>query len=158
EEWDKFVQDIGGDIYVSFDWYRIWWRHYGKDRLLRIYVYRQGRDLVGLAPMFIERIRLGPISLKIAKRVGADFALTIFALPLSPAYGEPAYRDLVKRLIEDENCDAIWFGFTPGNDPTLPGLREACRSLQGLVTVARDTAAGPHTYFQLPGTFHDYLA
>jgi CelD/BcsL family acetyltransferase involved in cellulose biosynthesis len=158
EEWDGLVQDIGGDIYVTYDWLRIWWRHYGENRRLRLFVFRKERRLVGLAPMFIERIAFGPVSLKIAKRVGADFALTIFALPLAPDYVEVIYAELVKRLIEGENCDAVWFGFMPGDDPTVNGLREACRGLRTLATVGRDSAAGPHTLFHLPDTFASYVA
>jgi CelD/BcsL family acetyltransferase involved in cellulose biosynthesis len=158
EEWDQLVRDVGADLYVTYDWCRIWWRHYGGDRHLRLYIFRTGSRLVGLAPMFIERIRIGPVSLRIAKRVGADFALTIFALPLAAEYVEAAYRELMKRLIDGGNCDAVWFGFMPGTDPTLSGLREVCYSLQNLVTVARDAPAGPHTLFHLPGGFDAYLA
>jgi len=157
EEWDKFVQDVGGDIYVSYDWCRIWWRHYGQGRQLRLFIFREGRHLVGLAPMFIERLRLGPVSIKIAKRVGADFAGTIFSLPFASDFVEVAYSELITQLIGNENCDAVWFGFMPGNDPTIKGLREACRSLQGLVTIARDTQVGPHTQFRLPDSFEAYL-
>jgi CelD/BcsL family acetyltransferase involved in cellulose biosynthesis len=158
EEWDQLVRDVGADLYVTYDWCRIWWRHYGGNRRLRLYIFRAGERLVGLAPMFIERVRIGPVSLRIAKRVGADFALTIFVLPLTAEYVEIAYRELMKRLIDGANCDAVWFGFVPGTDPTLSGLREACCSLKNLVTVARDAPAGPHTSFHLPETFDAYLA
>jgi CelD/BcsL family acetyltransferase involved in cellulose biosynthesis len=158
EEWDNLVQDLGGNIYVTYDWCRIWWRHYGENRRLRIYVLRRGRRLVGVAPMFIERVRLGPVSLKIGKRVGADFALTIFALPLAPNCADIAYAELITRLIVSEKCDAVWFGLMPGNDTTANNLREACCELQELVTVARDAPAGPHTLFHLPDSFDAYLA
>ena len=67
EEWDRFVYEVGGDLYVTYDWCRIWWQHYGDLRQLRLYIFRRGGQLVGLAPMFIEEIRLGLIKLKIAK-------------------------------------------------------------------------------------------
>jgi CelD/BcsL family acetyltransferase involved in cellulose biosynthesis len=158
EEWDEFVRDVDGDLYVTSDWCRIWWRHYGENRHLRLYVFRKADRLVGLAPMFIERVRIGPISLKIAKRVGADFALTIFALPFAADYVEVAYRELITKLIKDENCDAVSFSFMPSNDPTLVGLRRVCQCLPELVVVTRDAPAGPHTVFQLPDSLEAYLA
>ena len=158
EEWDRFVSDTGGGLYVTYDWCRIWWRHYGGKRELRLYVLRAGSRLVGLAPMFIERVWLGPIALKIAKRVGADFALTLFTLPLVTDYIQVAYRELIARLVDGENCDAVWFGFMPGNDLTLGGLRDACRSLQYRVIIVRDMPAGVHTQFRLPNTFEAYIA
>src|SRR5579863_5124174 len=157
EEWDQLVLDVGGDLYITYDWCRIWWRHYGQERQLRLYIFREGSRLVGLAPMFFERVRLGPISLKLAKRVGADFALTIFGLPLAVDYAEIAYCELITRLIVGENCDAVWLGFMPGNDPTLKNLRAACRSLQEFVAVARDAPAGPHMLFHLPDSFESYV-
>ena len=158
KQWDQFVLDLGGDLYITFDWCRVWWRHYGGNRQLQVYVFRSGTRLVGLAPMFIERIRLGPVTLKIAKRVGADFALTFFALPLVSDYVEAAYSELIARLIDHDNCDAIWLGFMPGDDPTLNGLRDACRSVQERATIVRDAPSGVHTRFQLPDTFNSYIA
>ena len=158
EEWDQLVLDVDGDLYITYDWCRIWWRHYGQDRQLRLYAFREGSRLVGLAPMFFERIWLGPISLKLAKRVGADFALTIFGLPFVVDYAELVYSEVITRLIVSENCDAVWFGFMPGNDRTLNNLRGACRSLQEFVTVARDAPAGPHMLFHLPDSFEAYVA
>jgi CelD/BcsL family acetyltransferase involved in cellulose biosynthesis len=158
EEWDEFVLNIGGDLYVTYDWCRIWWRHYGENRCLRLYVFRNGSRLVGLAPMFIERMRLGPITIKIAKRVGSDFALTIFALPLAPDQTKVVYWQLLMKLIQDEKCDCVSFSLMPGPDPTLAGLRLACEAHKGILSVARDEAAGPHTNFHLPDTFEKYLS
>ena len=157
DEWDQVVLNVGGDLYMTYDWCQIWWHHYGQGRELRLFIFRQGGAIVGLAPMFIERIWLGLVSLKLAKRVGADFALTIFSLPLTVDYAEIAYKELITRLIEGDRCDAVWFGFMPGNDATAGSLRHACHSLRGIVTVARDTAVGPHTVFRLPDSFELYL-
>ena len=96
EEWDEFILSIGGSLYVTYDWCRIWWRHYySSHRRLRLFVFREGTRLIGLAPMFIDHIRLGFITIRLAKRVGSDFTLTMFALPLSPNHTEAIYRRLV---------------------------------------------------------------
>jgi len=157
EEWDQFISSIGGSLYVTYDWCRIWWHHYSSDRRLCLFVFREGSRLVGLAPMFVEKVRLGPINIRLAKRVGADFTLTMFSLPLVPAHTEAIYRKLVEALIEKERCDAIWFGFMPGDDPTIAHLRNACQSYDH-ITIMRDAPAGPHTVFDLPADFSAYLA
>jgi CelD/BcsL family acetyltransferase involved in cellulose biosynthesis len=158
EEWDQFVRDVGGELYVTYDWCRIWWLHYNEQRRLRIYIFREGGRIVGLAPMFLERVRLGPVSLNVAKRVGADFALIVFSLPLADAYAERAYGELISRLIVGEKCDAVWFGLMEGNDATIDALRESCRALREIVTVVRDVSSGPYTIFRLPDSFQAYLA
>ncbi len=157
EDWDRFVLSVGGDLYVSYDWCRIWWRYYGKYRRLRLFTFRMSGQLVGLAPMFVEQVRLGPIVIRIAKRVGSDSALTIFALPLAADYAAFCYRELISKLIEDEKCDAVSFGFMPGDDPTLSSLRDSCEQLRGVLTCVRDAPAGPQTFFHLPDAFEKYL-
>jgi CelD/BcsL family acetyltransferase involved in cellulose biosynthesis len=157
QEWDDFVLGVRGDMYMSFDWCRIWWRHYGQARTLRIFIFRNNGRLVGLAPMFVERVRLGPVSLKLGKRVGADHALTIFSLPIAEDFVEAAYAHVLSNLIGSDRCDAVWIGFCPGDDPTLPGLRAAVHSLASLASMVRDDSDAPHTIFDLPTTFDGYL-
>ena len=158
-EWDAFVQAAGGDLYVTFDWLRIWWRHYGRNRSLRLFVFRRDRVLVGLVPMFIERVWTGPIYLRLAKMVGSDFALTMFAPPLRPDLAEAIYRHVVAQLTTAERCDAVWFGALPGTDAgtsSAEALRAACRNLRG-VRILRDVERGPHTVFHLPPTFSGFV-
>jgi CelD/BcsL family acetyltransferase involved in cellulose biosynthesis len=159
EEWDKFVLGVGGDLYASYDWCRIWWQHYGTDRDLRLFIFRQGTRLVGLVPMFIERTWLGPVAIRIAKRVSSDFTTAIFSLPVSPEWSERAFRELIEILIEREKCDAIWFGFLPDEDPCLESLRTLCdSSAHGPAVLSRDAPAGEHIFFHLPGNFEAYIA
>src|SRR5205809_55645 len=71
-DWDAFVEAADGDIYLTFDWCRIWWEFYGTRRQLRLYLfYKEGR-LVGLIPTFHETQWIGPVWLTIAKLIGSD--------------------------------------------------------------------------------------
>ena len=157
KEWDEFILDVAGDVYLSYDWCRIWWRHYGKGRSLRLFVFRQQGRLVGLAPMFIESIWLGPVMIRLAKRVCSDFAMDVFALPISIGYANCIYGEIISTLVETEKCDAIWFGFVPSDDPSLASLRAVAGAPGGSVAVARDVARGVHTSFHLPDSFDAYL-
>jgi CelD/BcsL family acetyltransferase involved in cellulose biosynthesis len=158
DEWNQLALRLGGDIYVSYDWCEIWWRHYGKDRVLRLFVFRDRDTLVGIAPFFIESVRLGPAKVRIAKRVGADFALELFSLPVEEGHATAAYAEIAQALIEREKCDAVWFGLMPGDDKTLPALRAASQSVSAIATIARDAPGSPHIFFRLPATFEAYIA
>lgn len=158
EEWDQFVVEVGGDVYLSFDWCRIWWRHYGEGRSLRLFIFRREDRLIGIAPMFIERIWLGPVMMEIAKRVSSDFGMDIFALPIRIQWAKDIYRQLISNLVETEKCDAIWFGFLPSEDPSLGALRAVANASDGPVTIARDAVAGVQTFFHLPDSFDAYVA
>jgi hypothetical protein len=142
---------------MSFDWCRVWWRNYGQGRTLRLFVFRVDGQLVGLAPMFVERVRLGPVSLKIGKRVGADYALSIFSLPIAPDHARSIYTHVLSRLVGIEKCDAVWIGLCPGDDPTIAGLKAASTALEGLASVISVPSAPAHTVFDLPSTFATYL-
>ena len=157
QEWDDFVLDLRGDIYMTYDWCRIWWRHYGQGRALRLFIFRESGRLVGLAPMFVERVRLGPVRLKFGKRVGADHALSIFSLPIAAEFVENVYLHVLSSFIIAERCDAVWIGFSPGDDPTLSGLRGAVSAQSERISMVRDASVGPHTVFSLPATFDAYL-
>lgn len=157
EEWDELVESVGGDLYSTFDWCRIWWRHYGDNRGLRIFICRFDGRLVGLAPMFVEKIWLGPIRFKLAKRVGADYALSTFSLALRTEFAEAVFHNVISYLVDQDRCDAVWFGLMPGNDQTTGSLRAASQSLRDQITVARDAPAGVHTIFNLPNKFDAYL-
>lgn len=154
-EWDALVEAVGAGLYVSFDWLRIWWRHYGRSGSLRVFVFRRDRVLVGLVPMFIERTWVGPIHLRLGKMVGCDFALTMFAPPIRPEAAETVYRHVIERLTRTDRCDAVWFGPLPGTDigvSSVEALRAACRNLPQ-VRILKDAERGPHTMFKLPATF-----
>lgn len=158
DEWNQLAVRLGGDIYVSYDWCEVWWRHYGKNRLLRLFVFRDGDALVGIAPFFIESLRLGPVKVRIAKRVGADFALQLFSLPIESSHASAAYTEIAQALIGREKCDAVWFGLMPGDDETLPALRAASQSVSAIATIARDAPSSPHILFRLPDSFEAYIA
>ena len=41
-QWDNFVESVGGEIFLSYDWCRVWWKYYSKNRELKVLVFRSG--------------------------------------------------------------------------------------------------------------------
>jgi len=157
KEWDSFVESVKGDIYLTYDWCRIWWEHYGAGRSLHVFVFRIGANLVGLVPFFIERIWLGPIWLRIAKITGADFTICMVNPPVRPEYAEEIFGQIIEYLTCNLNCDAIWFGPVSGVHESIDEFRKACKTLSRSATIIRDTVLSPYTTFTLPNTFKEYL-
>jgi CelD/BcsL family acetyltransferase involved in cellulose biosynthesis len=91
-EWDGFIESIGGEIFLSFDWCRVWWKHYGKNRELHVFIYWDGDKIVAILPIFYERIRLGLIAVKALKIVGSDFTLSQFSVPVDKDYIRPVMK------------------------------------------------------------------
>lgn len=44
-------------IFLSWNWQRLWWKHYGAERRLRIVVVSDGARVVGLLPLYVESQR-----------------------------------------------------------------------------------------------------
>ncbi len=158
EEWDQFVLRAGGDIYLSYDWCRLWWQFYGGTRQLAIFTFRVQREMVGLVPIFIDRVWLGPVWLRIARVVGSDFGLGLFDPPLDTEWADPACQILLTQLDRRYHCDAVLFNALSGLRTAVGALRRASRTDGCSYTLHQDAVRGPHTLFFLPRTFDEYLA
>ncbi|MBI3919980.1 MAG: GNAT family N-acetyltransferase, partial [Armatimonadetes bacterium] len=44
--------------FLSFDWLRLWWEHFGRGRPLSLLLFREGRELVGWVPLYRRYSRL----------------------------------------------------------------------------------------------------
>jgi len=157
KEWDQFVIDVDGDIYLSFDWCRIWWEHYGAGRSLCIFVYRGGKQLVGLIPLFIERIWSGPVWLRIAKVVGSDFTMCMVNPPVKSEYAEEIFGQTIEYLIDTQKCDALLFGPLTGDCSAVVALNEICKTQSRQAIIAHHITRSTCTTFALPSTFDTYI-
>ena len=157
EEWDHFVESVGGEIFLTYDWCRIWWKYYGEKRDLKVFIFRDNKMLVGIIPIFFEKIRLGPIPVKAAKIVGSDFTLTQFSPPLADGYIRPAVKKFYE-LVSKDNCDIIHIG-------PIAGLYDHCNELKNILTEFFGNSHfiliennNVQTYFQLADDWEGQLA
>jgi CelD/BcsL family acetyltransferase involved in cellulose biosynthesis len=56
--WTKLAER-GRNLFGTWEWASVWWRHFGRDRPLRLTVVRRGAEPVGLLPLY--RWRGGPL-------------------------------------------------------------------------------------------------
>ena len=70
--WDAAVLELGGTIYMTYDWVRVWWEFYGIGKELRIFIFRAGDKIVGIVPVYIDSWGCWPIRFKVAKLVGSN--------------------------------------------------------------------------------------
>lgn len=157
EEWDEFVEAIGGDIYMTFDWCRVWWQHYGTNRELQIFLFREGQRLVAVLPVFLERMWLGPVWLRVAKLVGADFALTLCNPPVHADHAKAVFSSLLETLIGQFKCDVVSFGPLSGEYQPITALRQVCCGRPDLFR-GRESLIGSHSTFAVPETIDAYLS
>jgi len=53
-----------GCLFLGPEWLIPWWKHFGAGRSLQVIALREGPALVGLLPLFAERVRLGGVSVR----------------------------------------------------------------------------------------------
>ncbi len=82
-EWDDFIASVSGEIFLTCDWCRTWWKYYGDDRNLMIYIFRDShRQLCGILPVFSESFGFGPAAVSVVKMVGTDFMPITLTIPV----------------------------------------------------------------------------
>ncbi|MHC4543143.1 MAG: GNAT family N-acetyltransferase [Planctomycetota bacterium] len=157
QEWDEFVESVGCEIFLTYDWCRIWWKYYGKNRKLRIFIFRCNNEIAGIIPLFLERIWLGPVYTRAVKIVGSDFTLAQFNLPIHSMYIKGVVQKLFELLSEDK-WEIIHIGPIAGLYKHYDSMKEAfAKSFSQSYCVAAKKN-GVQTYFQVPDTWEEYLA
>jgi CelD/BcsL family acetyltransferase involved in cellulose biosynthesis len=102
-EWNSLFEECGMSAFQSFEWQRTWWESFGEDRqemVLHIIVLRSGARTIGIAPFFVERIRLTPLwSLRRLAFIGSGVSDYMDVL-VAQGYAE-TFVGLITRLITD---------------------------------------------------------
>jgi len=171
-EWDDLVSAGTGDIFQSFDWMYLWWKHYGvhPDRRLHVLVFRSNGLPAGIAPLFLEqdrffgvvfRKRLRMIGCGVGKNGSSDllsqFGVSDYLDVLARPEFENQVIDSFLRYLEThpEACDECELEHIPQrsilNVLMLPKLK-----LSALPHEAKSTDVCPRA--ELPGTIGEYLS
>lgn len=155
-EWDNFVEANGADIFMTYDWCRIWWKYYGKGRNLKIFIFRNNDELVGMIPLFFEKIWLGPIYIRVVKIVGSDFTLAQFSLPIRDCFLKEVVEGLAGKLY-DLDWDIIHIGPIAGRYGNLLDLEKAMDFSSNSFAEVETEERGVQTYFDLAESWENQL-
>jgi CelD/BcsL family acetyltransferase involved in cellulose biosynthesis len=156
QQWDSFVESNGGDILSTYDWCRIWWKYYGKNRKLNIFLFRNQEELVGIIPLFFEKIQLGPIWARVVKIVGSDSTGDQISIPIQKKHIREVIQKFIK-LLSEENWDILHIGPIAGLYQHYEHLKNTCKELFGNSYLVSIKNAGMQTYFKLTDNWDAYL-
>ncbi|MBI1826298.1 MAG: GNAT family N-acetyltransferase [Planctomycetes bacterium] len=157
EAWDDLVQATGDDLFASYDWCRIWWKHYEFNRRLQIHLFHCGDELVGVFPLFEERLRLGPFALNAVRLVGCDHSVTTCGFACLPEHLNTAVHHIVQHLQKNIRWDALHFGPLAGYSEYREKLATSLRERKEVRHVEDGADDGPHIIFPLPENFDAYV-
>lgn len=156
-EWDSFVENIGGDIFTSFDWCELWWKHFGSDRRLEVQIAKRGGEIAAIFPLFRESMGAGPFKLRLIRLVGCDHCVTTCGPAVSPDCLDDAIRGLIDQL-SCETWDVLHFGEMPGYAAYASHMERAFRGNAAVRVFRFGDNDYPHMVFDLPSDMNAYLA
>jgi hypothetical protein len=157
DTWDAAVAELGGSVYMSYDWSRTWWEFYGRNKELRIFLCYAGERIVAIVPMYIDRLGWGPFRCSIGKLVGANIPPKVFNPPMHPDYAGVVLIAILEQLFVRDECDLVSLG--PMSELHGPSqiLEGATKGGQPRVGASR-TVSGVHSIFWLPRSMDEYYA
>lgn len=158
QEWDSFVESVGAEIFLTYDWCRIWWKYYGKNRDLRVFVFRSSGELIGIIPLFLEKIWMGPVFVKAVKIVGSDFTMTQFSLPIHNKHIKEVIQKFYELVSSEHNWDIIHIGPIAGLYKHYDDLKNACQESFGNSCRVLNENKHVQTYFQLADDWEKQLS
>jgi CelD/BcsL family acetyltransferase involved in cellulose biosynthesis len=157
EQWDEAVERLGGSIYMSYDWSRTWWDFYGSRKELRLFLFSVNDKLVGVVPLYIDRIGFKPLQLSVARLVCSNIPPKAFNPPVDPDWAEPVFEAILLQLLEADRCDLISIGPVSETRSTLERFESAARQHQALCGRVSRERSGVHTVFRLPKTMDEFF-
>ena len=158
QEWDDFIESVGSEIFLTYDWCRIWWKHYGLKRKLRIFIFRHENTIVGIIPLFFEKIWLGPFFVRAAKIVGTDFTLVSVSLPVRSEFLSEVLHAFLDKLISEYHSHILYIGPLAGMYGSYNKVMAICdRYLRdGYVIINNEISV--QTYFELAGSWEEQIS
>jgi CelD/BcsL family acetyltransferase involved in cellulose biosynthesis len=127
-EWDALLESSDSTVFQSYEWQRTWWKYFGRNDRLRIMVFRDGGQLVGIAPLCLHR----------SSALGLPFAnsLRFIGVPLSD-YAEVIMRRGCERRVCEAFASALAATAADWDVFDLEDVNETSASLQLLPDALR---------------------
>ncbi len=152
--WDELVDACEGEVFLTYDWLRIWWTHYNRGRTLMIVVIEMQGELIGLFPLCREQWGRGPFRLTILRTLGTDFTPVAVSL-LVRGDNVKLAADGLLRAMDDDVWDLLMLGPSAGKCATSRAFYAYLHDrFSGAAVIER---AGEQTYFELAGDWEKQL-
>jgi CelD/BcsL family acetyltransferase involved in cellulose biosynthesis len=155
--WDEAAVELGATIYMSYDWAKTWWQFYGGNKELRVFLFFVEQRLVGVVPLYIDRIGVWPFRLAVARLVCANIPPKAFQPPLHPDWADQIFQSILTRLFAEDRCDLLSFGPVSEEHGAAASLGKAARSEAALVGKVVERSEGVSSVFVLPNSLEAYF-
>lgn len=156
-EWDSFMESIDAEIFLTFDWCRIWWKYYGKKRILGIFIFKEDNNICAILPLFWEKINIGPISLKVIKMVASDYMPVTISIPIKKDYFEKVIKIMLKKIKIVWQWDILYLGPISGKFPLIDKVKKSLEYELGRNYILEETSKDVQTYFKVEDSWESQV-
>lgn len=128
--WTELLLAAGCSIFQSWEWSYSWWKHYGRGKRLTLLTLYDGKELLGIAPLYSSSYYLG-LPLKKCAFLGTgpsdygDFLVL-------PERKEEFFAALANYLNSGLDCDAVDFQQMDDDFGNLSCLEKSLETYPGL--------------------------
>lgn len=154
--WDELAAHEG-DVFCTFDWCSVWWRHFADGRDLEIHAFFDNGQLVAVLPLFRYTLWVGCVPLRMIQLIGCDHSLAAAGLPVSRAYAGTVTRKLLIALAHSDPWDVLHLGPLRGYVTSNVPIAFACAAQPNVGAVIIGNRDGCLTAYTLPGSYDKYL-
>ena len=154
--WDRLLARIPErTVFQTYDYQRLWWRHFGGDNELFIAVVLRDGAIAGIAPLQIQPVKLYGRYFRLLGFIGSRWEVDRPRL-LFPEEGGALSRALVRFLTaHPDRWDLCDLHEQPTGSDGLEALESAFQDAGYLVARSRDSDCA---YLAIEGTWQQFLA
>ncbi len=150
--WNQVLQaSKSNTLFLSYEWIYNWWKSFGKDKELLVLVVRESEEVIGIAPLMIEKYKVGRLTFKQISFIQnahcyhLDFIITRRA------------HDVIELILEYlksevKNWRRIYFNRLPALSNNIKAIRNSCRKSYLL----KEQYGGIAPYITVNETWDDY--
>ena len=157
QDWDEFIESIDGEIFLTYDWCRVWWKYYGHKRKLIIFTFRYQEHLCGILPLFLENIWFGPVFVRVIKMIGSDFLPVALSAPIKKEFLNEVVHCFINELANKYSFDSLHIGPICGRYESFDILEKSFSEvIKGTHTI-KLKISDVQTYFKVADTWDKQL-
>lgn len=146
-----------GDLFSSYDWCEIWWRHFGAKRRLEIHTLHDGNRLVAVLPLFREVVLAGWVCLHVVRLLACDYASDAAGLAVEPSYTDTFLNMVLAGLTSGGNWDILHLGPLRSYNAIAERICCVCAGSSLVQTVIMGRCDNWLTLYDLAPTYDAYL-
>ncbi len=94
-EWNELCMNSTSHVFQTFEWQRLWWKHYGQDKQLFIILFYDQNKLIAISPFFFDTFKINRLNVFRRLRLIGTSIESDAENKSSSGYGASDYLDLI---------------------------------------------------------------